>query len=192
MSKRARDQVRTFNGLSIYKYGFGDGDLSFDAPYLHNPKLSRWTVSEVPGDLGKKFECRRYQASDGQGARPESIWEMDPNRGGLITRVVKFDNKGETVSALTVDVAEASKGVFLPTRATNIDYAGKDAAGAPVVRTKRTITFSEIKPNVEVPDSTFTLAYLGLEAGAIIQQIQPDGGMKPVVYAGPAAAGPGS
>ena len=188
MSEKAGGQVRSYAGISIMAYGFGDGDIPFSSPYLHNPAISRWEVTEIAGEGGASvYHLKRYVVADPTRTHHESLWVVDPKQGWLITQLMRYDADGRVWSDLKVKGAEVAKGIFLAASVEYATYAGKmspEEATAIGLKSpdehvnKRTITFTDVAVNPDLPDERFTLAYLGLPDGSMIQQHQANGTVK--------------
>jgi len=185
MSERAKSQARAWNGISIRLYGFGDGDVTLDAPYLNNPKITRWEIRDLDKDSGDpRYELTRYALTDGAPEKLESRWIIDSAHGYMVTKVTHFTDEGKPYQEVTTTPAEVSEGVFLPAHVENIQYNGRFSQDTVIKlglknedqpSSSVSITFSSIKLANELPPEMFSVSYLGMRNGSIVDQVAPTG-----------------
>ena len=182
LPKKEREESGVGLGSCILNYGFGNGYYLLSDSYAKTPpEKVRWKVTEGKNERGERiYSLRAFRLDTKDRATPLSEWTIDSSRGFLATHVVEWGGDGRisrdlkvTPSLVAVPGAEA---IWL---ATSIDDTrpapprADGSAGPPSVHLVQKYSSIEINPDLD--DSIFTLAFLHLKDGTLVENYDPDG-----------------
>jgi hypothetical protein len=197
MSHDAISAEAGFLGVGITNYGFGDGRATFkNSPFLTNPERVRWKTRELQGDAGQPLYVVDFYAFANQVAmkgNPDFSWTFDSAVGYLITHVQKYGPDRKVIRDIRVDCVQDGLGRSYPQHIVELDYVGR--YGPDTVRalglsnedepsSRWVATISNVKCNIPIPDSTFTIGYFHARFGSVGTEIETSGERKVRAVAG--------
>jgi hypothetical protein len=184
MTKAAKDRSRNYAVADLVNFTYGNGHFQLGRWFRGGGKTGTWMAEQGADEKGSKQIVLRLFRPDlmKDAGKPFFEWYISPDQGYMVTRFVWNDEASGRpfrelhVIAKKFDDPEST--LWLPVQATEDEFhvsKEEKPSAAPTIR--ELVEFSDVKVNPEVPDSTFSLAYLHVRNGTPVHFKSPDGTM---------------
>ena len=182
LPKAEREKSNAEFGPSMMTYGFGDGNFLLSKCYAQTPPARcKWQVTEVRNEQGERvFSLRLFRDFMEDPSIPSLELSVDPNRGFQVTHVIERARDGTPYLDLTATPSlvpvPGSEAVWLTTSVNETIPAQPQPDGTPSPPVSHLVRrFTSIEINPDIPDSTFTLAFLHTRNGIFVEKFAVDG-----------------